>query len=371
MQIPRLSLLILLFCFIACTDDDPGTIGDDQVADETLFPNFTIINLEQDGVISFNFDASTQEGAIINLSNDEGISPNILNTYIAGNVIGFYTFNTGWLLDLETGVINMGTNMFEQTNEILPNWVVNNNDRVYTGFHTDSNLTNFNINVQNLNNGELRQFPFGNIGQSTPPVFGNDHFIFHRNEGSADSNALGFFGLIDTRSDLALGPITLEGDFIIGSVFGENNDVYLFSTEDRYYRYDLNGLGLIEVQPSSFRQIITGRERLMNNRLYYTFVSQQTIIPEFPAIYDLNTNANQVIDLSFSFQEIQKERDFISLLPTDIQFSLSENAWLVGYEFTASDATTTGGGVFKVDNDGTILSEIALDFAPQNIFILE
>jgi len=372
MRFPQIILLAFWLCCLGCSDDDPGDIliEVEETVSQENFPAFSFLTTTQEGIQQYVFDVATQTGSLSNLSIQEGVSPFANNAFIANNVAGLYFQNQVWLKNLETGNIVSGENFFSQTDDIFNNWTVNSTTTVYTGFHDGGAFENFNVRAQNIVTNTQTEFNIGNIGQSAPATFGNNHLIFHNNFSSGSNGPVATLGLINTEINASVGLITLEGDLVIGSIFGQNNDVFVFSTEDRYHRFDLSTFNLIETFPTSFRAALNGREGLNNNQIFYTFIQPQpSILDASPAVYNLTTNTNTIVDIITSFQTIQEERLYTSIQPTDMQYSAIEEAWIVGYSF--SSITGSGGGVFKIDLSGSILAEIQLDVAPDTLVLFE
>ena len=370
MHFLRFIIVIALLCsYLSCSDDDPGSLDNGEETISENFPAFSFITEQPEGIVQFVFDESTQVGNLVNLSQTDGISPVIARTYVADNVVGLYVQDVVWLKNLETGSVVMGQNMFSQTDEIFSNWAVNTDDTVYIGFHMGIAFDDFNIFAQNIVADVQEGFAVGNIGQSFMPTFGTNHLAFHNNIGSG-SSSLSTLGLINTQDNTNVAfPVLLPGDFVTGVIFGQENDLYVFSTEGRFHRYTLTTLSLIETTPTDFRTFLSGREQLRDNEVYYIQEGASVNVDRLPAIYDLTANENILVDLSIPFQQIQEERLYETLQTTDMQYSFTEEAWIVGYRFTTT--TSTGGGVFKVDRSGTILSETQLDVAPDTLVLFE
>ena len=367
MRFYLLFVIVLIGCCWSCSNDDLDTM--DTEASQDDFPTFSLLSRTPDGVQQFTFDAITQTGSLINLSQEAGISTTISRFYVADKVVGMYVSNLAWLVNLETGNVVMGENAFSQSDEVFFNWTVNSATTVYTGFHQGAGFMDFNVLAQNVVDETQQFFEVGAIAQTTPPVFSQGYLAFHHNQSSG-SSAIGTFGLINTITNTSVGLTTLFGDFISGTVFGENNDIYVFSTAGQYFRYRLDDLSLMETVPSSFSVPLNGREQLQGNTLYYSLVQPQPAITvATPAVYDLSTGMHSEVDIITTFQNLQSTRGYTELQPTDIQYSFTENAWLVGYRFTTSD--DSGGGVFKIDDTGTILGELVLDMAPEVLIVLE
>ncbi len=368
MRFPLCMFLILWLCCLSCSDDDPGNIIPDDENLSENFPDFSFLTTTPEGIQRYVFDVAEQTGSLINLSEQNEVDPIIARSYVAGRVVGLYVQDRVWLVNMETGSVVMGQNMFPLADEVISNWAVNTDETVYIGFHTDGTFEDFNGFAQNVVTLEQEQFPVGNIGQSVEPTFGLNHLVFHNNFGSG-SGAVSTLGLINTQNNTALSPVLLPGDFVTGSIFDEQNDLYVFSTEGRYHRFNISDLSLIETISTDFRAVLNGREQLVDDMVYYTAQPALSELERLPAVFNLTTNEDTLVDLTISFQEISQARSYTDLQITDMQYSFAEEAWIVGYRFDT--ITNSGGGLFKVDLAGSILAEIQLDVIPETLVVFE
>jgi len=161
---------ILWLCCLSCSDDDPGNIIPDDENLSENFPDFSFLTTTPEGIQRYVFDVAEQTGSLINLSEQNEVDPIIARSYVAGRVVGLYVQDRVWLVNMETGSVVMGQNMFPLADEVISNWAVNTDETVYIGFHTDGTFEDFNGFAQNVVTLEQEQFPVGNIGQSVEPT---------------------------------------------------------------------------------------------------------------------------------------------------------------------------------------------------------
>lgn len=338
----------------------------------TSFPDFSFLNFSTQGaVLQYQFDVFTQTGSFSDIAALDGVEPAIERVYEFGNVTGMYAGNQVWLKNMRTGSVINGMNFFSESDTEFRNWTINTESIVFSGYHDSINFDNFIVRVINLNTNVISNIPVGDIGQTVEAVFHQDHLVFYENGLSENGNIQTKLVIVNVNTMESLGIQLFDNKNIIGTVFGEANDVFVFFNNATYTRFDLASFSELDTGNSSLPVQLNGSEIVFDSKIYYVRAfPEPTVLDPLPAIYDIVTQEETVIDVTPVLEILASENEWTNLTRTTIDYSVVTSSWLIGYSYT--DATGTAkGGVAKFSNEAELLANLEVTDHPWNLVLLE
>ena len=132
--------------------------------------------------------------------------------------------------------------------------------------------------------------------------------------------------------------------------------------------YNLQTLEVIQEDQFSinryfFAGSVQSEAFIVNEKLYYlNLYAQPSNIPFGPATYDFITKENRIIDMLSIVQEIQDEVG-LDIELTAFDYNEKSNTFLMGYA-TLVDEETLEGGIIVISEEGRVLRNTNLKFAP-------
>ncbi|WP_299765658.1 hypothetical protein [uncultured Dokdonia sp.] len=365
------TLVLSAVMLCSCSDTDDTAMILPEEATNSL-PDFSFLNFSTQGaVLQYQFDVSTQTGIISNLTVSNGISPFIQRVHESGDVAGMYSGNEVWLKNLRTDRVVSAMNFFSEGENEIRNWTINSETTVFSGLHDSSNFDNFTVRVIDLDTNIVTTIPVGDIGQTVEAVYQDDHLVFYENREIDAGNLQSKLVFVNTNIMESLGIQLFENRSINGFVFGESNDVFVFFNNATYTRFDLASFAALDTGNSSLPVQLNGSEIVFDSKIYYVRAfPEPTVLDPLPAIYDITTQEETVIDVTPALEMLASENEWTNLTRTTIDYSVVTNSWLIGYSYT--DATGTAkGGVAKFSNEAELLVNLEVTDHPWNLVLLE
>ncbi len=363
-----LFLSVVLLC--SCSDiDDNVTVSENVVTD---FPDFSFLNFSTQGsVLQYQFDEFTQTGNFSDIAALDGINPNIQRIYEFGDVAGLYSGNQVWLKNVRTGSVINGMNFFSESDTEFRNWTINSESVVFSGFHDSINFDNFIVRIINLNNNVISNVIVGNIGQTVEANFNQDHLVFYENEISENGNIQSKLVVVNTDAMESLGIQLFENRNIIGTVFGEQNDVFVFYNDASYTRFDLSSFTPLDSGVSSLQVQLDGSEIVNDSKIFYvrTF-PEPSVLEPLPAIYDIVLQEETIVDVTPALEILANDNGWASLTRTTIDYAISVNSWLIGYNYLDVNGVLMG-GVALFSNEAELITNLEVANFPNNLIVLE
>lgn len=368
----RYFIYTLVLCTVllySCSDTDDTVV---DAAATTEFPDFSFLNFSTSGsVLQYQFDVSTQTGSFSDIAALDGVGPAIERVYEFGDVAGMYAGNQVWLKNMRTGSVVNGMNFFSESDTEFRDWTINSESIVFSGFHDSINFDNFIVRVINLNTNVISNIPVGTIGQTVEAVFHQDYLVFYRNGLSENGTIQTKLVVVNTSTMESLGIQLFENKNIIGSVFGEQNDVFVFYNDETYTRFDLASFTALNSGDSSLQVLLNGTEIVDDSKIFYVRAfPEPTVLDPLPAIYDITLQEETILDVTPALEMLASENGWTNLARTTIDYAVSVNSWLIGYTYTDSNGVTKG-GIAKFSNDVELLANLEVTDFPWNLVVLE
>ncbi len=357
-----LLLLTLCLSVSSCSKDDS-----DIVQEPTVIPDVSFIGVDNENTYFYDFRAETEQGNRTNLTSELGLGPNFLTLRQSEQELSFYTFNSGKFSllkkDIESGESNAYVDFYTNTDERSIVWGINTMEYVYFGFYNPKGSTNLALRTISLETLEGTDISLEfNINTLYQPLLIDGNLFMTYLDGEerykisrydTDTNTLG-----QTLDFGESSPSLFEDDLgnLVILKFAENGNVQI---EIR----DSNSLSIIKEQELDLNQrFLPGplNASLVGDNLYYQFTYQQPFIIDMgPAIFNINTSENKVLDFVSIIDDVEKELDVSINFITEYHDS-GKNVFLASYQ----KFETLEGGALIISERGELLKNIELDFVP-------
>lgn len=360
-------LCLFVFVGISCTRED-DTITEEVISEADI--NFEAVGVDGNAIYQYRYNENTDAEEIINLSNELGLGSEYLTLRQLGKILSFYTFNQGKFSlaqkDLTTGNSQTYLDFYTNSSERSIVWGINNEKSVFFGYYSPLGSTNLavqNISLSGFQGSDL--FLEVKIEQLYQPLYHDQKlFVTYRNSASAYKIAI-----YDTNSYTLIQ--TLDYGPISPSILIDDNGnlaVFKFSNESKIDLEirTLGDLSIMEEVTFELKQRFpTGpiNAVLSNRKLHYEYeYSQPFDISKGPAILDIDSGENKVLDLLYNINEIEAATGN-SIYIVWQQYDVTEKLFLVSYG-TFNDSNILEGGVMILSNQGILLKNIVLPFIP-------
>ena len=359
-------LFFLSFCFFfSCSkEDEMATIATPEEI------NFELIGINTDAVFQYRHDGALNSGIETNLTNELGVSTNYLTLRQSGTTISFYSFSAGkfslYQKNIETGEIKNFEDFYTDTSERSIVWGTNNDTSVFFGFYNPQGTTNLAIRNIDLSTLEGTDFSLEfNINTLYPPLYYNGKLFITYKTNTLDYNIAVY------NTDAGILEQTLSyGTYAPSILINDDGNLAVFKFSEALRTgldiLDFDTLAKIqEFSPTLSQQFSPGpiNAKLINTKFYYGFeYSQPFSIERGPAIYDLSSSTNTIIDLSGLIREVEIAND-ISIYISNQQYDAKEGVFLVSYGVFGNGNELRGGAMI-ISNEGKLIDTVSLNFLP-------
>ena len=361
-----MKLRILLYTFlgmslVACSSDDSFI----DEPEEIQKASFKVIGEDASSVFLFSYDGDLETNTTENLTNDIGVEPDYLTVRQLDGLLSFYSFSQGAFSLTQKDLISGATANFEDFYANGPGrsvvWGINDLDNVVFGYFTPSesrDLAIQNVQLPGLFSEDLTiDFNIESLFQ--PIQFNQKLFLSYR-------DALGNYKLTfyDTDSK-TVGPIVNFSNTPISLLIDELGDLAVIKngTNPTIEKYDFSTLSFVNSVELNFNSgFVPGPVNgavLSGDKLFYAkpFV-QPARFAAGPAVFDLITQEDKVIDLNSIMDEVQAEVGGNVLISSQ-RFSKKENAFLIAYAVGGDEIK---GGVVEISTEGELIANITFPF---------
>ena len=332
--------------------------------------SFELVGVNTDAVFQYSYDGSLNSGVETNLTNEVGVGTNYLTLRQNGPTLSFYSFNSGqfslYQKNIKTGEVKNFEDFYTNTSERSIVWGTNNDTSVFFGFYKPQGTSN--LAIRNIDLGTLEGTDLSlefNINTLYPPLYHNGKLFITYKTNTLDYS----IAVYDTDNS------TLEQTISYGTdapsiLINDDGDlaVFKFSTDfsTSIDILDFDTLEKVqEFSPTLMQQFNPGpiNAKLIDDKFYYEFeYSQPFSIERGPAVYDLTTGTNTIIDLLGLMNEVEMAND-ASIYIFSQQYNAKEKVFLVSYvEFTNDNRLR--GGAMVISNEGKLVDAVPLNFLP-------
>jgi hypothetical protein len=359
----RILLLLTLWLSVSsCSKDDS-----DIIQEPTVIPDVSFIGVDNENTYFYDFRAETEQGERANLTSELGLGPNFLTLRQSEQELSFYTFNSGKFSllkkNLESSVTNTYIDFYTNTDQRSIVWGINTKSYVYFGFYNPKGSTNLSLRTISLETLEGTDISLEfNINTLYQPILIEENLFITYLDGqdrykivryNTDTNTVG-----QTLDFGESSPSLFEDDLgnLVILKFAENGKVQMEIRDSR-------SLSIIKEQELALNQrFLPGplNASLVGDNLYYQYTYQQPFIIDMgPAIYNINTSENKVLDFVGIIDDVEKELDVSINFITEYHDS-EKNVFLASYQ----KFEELEGGALIISERGELLKNIELDFVP-------
>lgn len=348
----------------ACSSEN-----DDSTPIEPELPqaDFVVIGEDVNNVYQFSFDGSSETGEQFNLTQDLNITPGYLTLRETNDLLSFYYFGGGAfsliLKDVVTGASASYADFFANSPGRSVAWGINDETNVFFGFFGPAGTRNLGIqDVEFQGTFGLDTSVDEDIDFVYQPIFNDEKVYFAYRDNAGDYK----FTFYDTLSQ-SIGPILNFHSIAISFLVTESGDIgiVLNGAQATFEIYDADSLGFLEAMPLNFGTAfnpgpIEGAV-FKNNKLFYAFpfVQPATFLAG-PAIFDLDTQENELIDFFGIAAEVEEEVGPGIILSNQI-YDAVQDVFLVAYGLQNEPIR---GGVMQISTEGVLIANVEVPFFP-------
>ncbi len=363
MKLKNTLWVFMTLYVVACSDDNNPI----EEVEEPTAASFQVIGEDANAVYQYDYDGATTSGEVFNLTEELGVLPSYLTLRQVDDFVSFYSFSQGAFSlaqkNLNTGATTNFQDFYVNGPERSLVWGTNTLSNVFFGYFSPSDdriLAIQDVTLADDSSQDLTiDFSVNLLFQ--PILFENKVYITYLdNQGNYKLT------LYDTVTK-TLGTIINFNDTPISILIEDSGDLAVIKNgvNATLEIYDADTLAFISASNLSFNTgfspgPIEGAV-LSDNKLFYAlpFV-QPALFAAGPAIFDLDTQENFVVDFVGIADQLEKETGLTITLTNQV-FSSTQNMFFVGYAI--SDGLG-GGGVMQISTAGTLVDNVILPFIP-------
>lgn len=362
------GLVMLFFLVITSCSSDDVAMDDTETKVESISVN--AIGADGEAIYLYSNEGTQDPGETINLSNELGLGSDYLTLRQVGNTLSFYTFNQGkfslFQKDIATGGVQTYIDFYTNNQARSIVWGTNDEETVFFGYYNPEGTTNLaiqNVGLDNFQGSDL-SLEF-NINQLYQPLYHDGKLYVTYKNGSLDYKISVYdtatFALVQTLEYGTEAPSILIDDNGNLAVF-KFNETAAVNLEIR----DVDTLIVLEEQDFEWTQrFIPGpmNAELKDGKLYYGYeYSQPFDLQAGPAVLDIASGENQILDLLGVINEIESAQDISTYLVWQ-QYDPKQELFLVSYG-VFNDSPLLSGGMLILSPDGSVINNIELPFVP-------
>jgi len=368
-RFPRvLYLCIIGILFLGCTNDDNLPDMDSEVQ----LPNYSVIGENFQSVFQFNYDGTLDEGELFNLTTESNINREYLTLRQVSDLLTFFSFAAGSFSAVQrnyvTGQSTFLNEFYKISNERSVTWGANSENKLFLGYFSPEGSTNYGIRTINpATDEEIDLIVEYNVNDVFEPLYyGNRLLITFLDQQSNYK-----LSVIDTDSNDIIRTFDF-GKLVPSILINKDGDMIIIrgnsASDYELTLYDLQSLEVMQEDQFSINRYffagpIQSEASIVNEKLYYlNLYAQPAIIPFGPAIYDFITKENRIIDMPSIVQQVQEEIG-LDIELTAFDYNDKTNTFLMGYAKLV-DTETLEGGIIIISEEGSLLRNTNLEFAP-------
>jgi hypothetical protein len=363
-----LHLCIIGALFLGCTNDD----NQPEMVSEVQMPNYTVIGENFQSVFQFNYDGTLDEGELFNLTAESNINREYLTLRQVSDLLTFFSFAAGSFSAVQrnyvTGESTFQNEFYTLSNERSVTWGANSENKLFLGYFSPEGSTNYGVRTINLTTDQeidlIVEFNVNDVFE--PLYYGNRLLITFLDQQSNYK-----LSVLDTDSNIIIRTFDF-GKSVPSILINKDGELIIISgnsaSDYELTLYDLQTLEVIQEDLFSINRYflagpIQSEASIVNEKLYYlNLYAQPSNIPFGPATYDFITKENRIIDMLSIVQQVQDEVG-LDIELTAFDYNEKSNTFLMGYAKLV-DTETLEGGIIIISEEGRLLRNTNLEFAP-------
>ncbi len=359
--------IILGWFLYGCSNTDETN---EELAERQEIPAFTTIGEDLSSVYQYNYSSTSEEGTLINITSETGLSAQYLTLREVGDVLTFYTFSSGSFTALQrnarTGENQLLENFYTVSDEQSILWGANSENQLFVGYYSPRQTNNLGVRIIDIATGNEQDISIAAGVQSTfQPLYFKEKLLVSFLDGVGNYKT----AILNTKDKLVL-EILDFGQEAASILIKNDGDIAIFKKQNgngyTYTELDFESLAVTDERSFSIEQSFAPgvlEANIADDQLYYlNFLAQPSPVLFAPAVYNFGTSSNTTIDifsiLSDFEQEIGEQIDLVSQ-----GYNSSSNLFLLGYR-NVNDNSQSSGGVLVVDANGNRIGFIRLPFIP-------
>ncbi|RRQ49923.1 hypothetical protein DZC72_04885 [Maribacter algicola] len=332
--------------------------------------NLTLIGEDLDKVYQYDYNSETDEGLQTDLSSELGISNDYLTLRQLNDKLSFFSLSNGAISLYQKDLVSSGITTYPEfytiTSERSLVWGLSSENSVYFGLYKPFGSTNLALRIVDLQTleGFDIAIEFG-IDQLFQPLYHDGKLVITYRKGNEDYKII----LFDTQTDDIVKTFELGGSKP-SVLITEEGELGIFTKENNENTFlelfDMENLLNISVRELQFDQSFpTGpiNGKLMGDKLYYDYVYQQPFsLSKGPAIFDISTGTNTVLDLSGTIEKLNSEKS-LDIQPILGQYLPDKNVFAISYILPNGEIDEPG-GFLLLSTEGKLRAQKNLNFVP-------
>lgn len=374
MDYGKVLILLLAGMLWGCSDDDADPGPAPGEGDSTV-PEFLALGEDLEQVYLYRYDRENETEEVIDLSEEQMVSPSFLTLRQYEGVLTFYTFSEGSFSaeqrNLSTGSTRSLPDVYQVSDNQSVIWGTNSSSHMFFGYYSPIGSGNFGMRVVDMENRETQEIAVEDAVQNVyePLLHEGKLFLTYRSGEGIYRTAIYDAATFERLSSWDLGTDTaslfLSADGEMTVIRGDQEGGYIRET------YDLNTLEAIEEVSFRLNRFFSPgpvQAALVNEKLYYLhFYAQPAKVPYAPAFYDFILDANSILDMPGIITDLEDETgQTVSL--TAFRYDTPSRSFLLGYTRDYHKGEFLG-GVMAISREGEILANFPTPFIP--VFFLE
>ncbi|PIB28633.1 hypothetical protein [Maribacter sp. 4G9] len=359
---------ISIFCgfllLISCNKDS----SENPTIDEAI--NLTLIGEDLDKVYQYDYNSETDEGFQTDLSSELGISNDYLTLRQLNDKLSFFSLSNGAISlhqkDLVSSGITTYTEFYTITTERSLVWGFSNDNSVYFGLYKPFGSTNLALRIVDLETleGFDLAIEFG-IDQLFQPLYHDGKLVITYRTGDGEYKII----LFDTQTEIISKTLELKSSKP-SVLITEDGELAIFAQNDNENTvlelFDMVNLISISKNELQFdHPFPTGpiNGTLADGKLYYEYTYPQPFsLVKGPAIFDILTGTNTVLDLSGAIEKLNSEKG-LDIQPILGQYLSGKNVFAISYTLPNGEIYEPG-GFLLLSSDGKLRAQKNLNFVP-------
>jgi len=361
-------LLIISTLLLSCTNDDNRP----EMVSENQMPNYTVIGQNFQSVFQYNYDGTLDEGELFNLTEESNINREYLTLRQVSQVLTFFSFAAGSFSAVQrnyiTGESTFLNEFYTVSNERSVTWGTSSENKLFLGFFSPEGSTNYGIRTIDLTTDqEIDLIIEFNVNDVFEPLYYDGRLLITYLDQQANYK----LAVLDTESNNIIKTFDF-GKLVPSILINKEGELIIISgnsaSDYELMLYDLRAMEVIQEDLFSINRYffagpIQSEASIVNEKLYYlNLYAQPSNIPFGPATYDFITKENRIIDMLSIVQQVQDEVG-LDIELTVFNYNEKSNTFLMGYAKFV-DAETLEGGVLVISEEGRLLNNTNLKFAP-------
>lgn len=374
----KLALSLIAIVLLSCSsDNDNNSVEEDNidnpdedtVDDLQEIASFLIIgrNTNQN-TFQYDFSKESQSGELKNITDQ---TPTFFNSAnLKENLLSFYQLQSLWIKDINTNNITVRENFFDLSDGESVFLNENSANTIFTAYEKPSISNDLYIRAKDIATATEVDILIGKADWVYGLLYSQNRLIiaYSFTENQETSH---YVSVLNTTDNTIVKTLNFDtrvpfistndsGDVLLRHGFSFTFGLYTLNDMELTKEYTAEA-GIEGIDSGLFNE----------NSIYYLQpLAQPGPYAYYPAVYNIETKTNKVIDFFMAFNDYKSNNNIAGISIIDSVFDFDKNTVLISTYITYADQTFRA-GVFEFDVDGNMLSDIIIDedFGPSYLFL--